>query len=203
MNKWLQRHAHTTERQERLKIWNDLQLNSKVIWSANHWEAINDLREERKPLAHLKVNLTQARQEVTITIHNLEGECLDIIYMVEKLNSLMILGKLASEFEDSVTNDVYPRAKMDIVGLINWIELNGASEQGRVKRERWSKLTDGNKWTKKHEEALKKMKALKRNIKDLQNVELEKAKMHMIDYVPKELEKECFEIVDIMKRIKN
>ena len=64
-------------------------------------------------------------------------------------------------------------------------------------------MTDGNEWTKKHEEALKKMKALKRNIKDLQNVELEKAKMHMIDYAPKELEKKCFEIVDIMKRIKN
>ena len=46
------------------------------------------------------------------------------------------------------------------------------------------------------------MKVLKRNIKDLQNVELEKAKMHTIDYVPKKLEKECFEIVDIMKIIK-
>ena len=179
-----------------------MQLNSRVVWSANHLDALNDLREERNPLDNPKVNLTQARQEVAITIPNLERECLDTIYMVEKLNSLMMLGKLASEFEDSVINVVYPGAKMDIAGLINWIELNGASEQGRVKRERWSKLTDGNEWTKKHEEALKKMKDLKRNIKDLQNVELEKAKMQMIDYVAKELEKECFEIVDIMKRIK-
>ena len=62
-------------------------------------------------------------------------------------------------------------------------------------------MINGNEWTKKHEEALKEMKVLKRNIKDLQNVELEKAKMHTIDYVPKKLEKECFEIVDIMKRI--
>ena len=98
-----------------MKIWDDLQLNSKVIWSADHLDAINDLREERKPLAHLKVNLTQARQEIAIAI-NLEGECLDIIYMVEKLNSLMI-GKLASEFEVSVINVVYPRAKVDIAGL--------------------------------------------------------------------------------------
>ena len=201
MDKWLKRQAHTTEGQERQKIWSDLQLNSKVTWSPDHLDAINDLREERKPLAHPKVNLTQARQEVAITIPNLEGECLDIIYMVEKLSSLMMLGKLASEFEVSVINVVYPGAKMGIAGLINWIKLNGASEQGKVKRGRWSKLTNGNEWTKKHEEALKEMKVLKRNIKDLQNVELEKAKMHMIDYVPKELEKECFEIVDIMKRI--
>ena len=115
----------------------------------------------------------------------------------------MMLGKLASTFEDSVINVVYPSAKMDIAGLINWIELNGASEQGRVKRERWSKVTDGNEWTKKHEEALKKMKALKRNIEDedLQDVEFEEVKKHMIDFVPPELKQECFEIVDIMERI--
>ena len=204
MNKWLKNHGNTREGQERQIIWDYLQTNSNVVWCDDHVDAIKNLKEVRNPLAHpKKINLTQARQEVPKTIPNLESECLDIIYMVEKLSSLMMLGKLASEFEDSVINVVYPGAKMDIAGLINWIELNEASEQGKVKRERWSKLTDGNEWTKKHEEALKKMKTLKRNIEDedLQDVELEEAKKHVTDYVPPELKQECFEIVDIMERI--
>ena len=204
MEKWLKNHGSTQEGQERQIIWDYLQENSNVVWCDDHVDAIKDLKEVRNPLAHpKKVNLTQARQEVTITIPSREGPCLDIINIVEKLSSLMMLGKLASKFEDSVINVVYPGANMDIAGLINWIELNEASEQGRVKKERWSKLTDGNEWTKKHEEALKKMKALNRNIEDedLQDVEFEEAKKHMTDYAPPKLKQQCFEIVEIMERI--
>ena len=126
-----------------------------------------------------------------------------MIDTVEKIHSLMKLGKLAGQFlkgvykfvfnEEPKEENKYPRSIQDIQKSLNKKEKP---------YERWMHLKGEIDWNNDHHEALGKMQNLERKERPkmclFQDVILDTAKKYVVDFVP---EDKCDDVINLIKKL--
>ena len=168
-----------------------------------YWKTIKKLRQLRNPVAHpRKVNLDGARSQIHKYLPKKEEQCLYIIKVVERVNGLMKLGKLACQFKHEVVSFVYSQniqqgyKSANVEQMFKRLTRNKKLPLGTNQNKRWEILKGHMQWTKKHDDALAELKTLNRDVPVLQDVKLSVAKEYAADFVSENLTDQCVEIID-------
>lgn len=183
--------------------WKEFQSYNNIEWTEEHWHAISEIKGIRNRDAHPEtIHYSRVKQQITEDYVHWETQLRDIIKMSRKLNCLLVLGQFAYGFQEAISTVVcLERKKMKITELISMLKSSKSNEKGKAECARWDELVQGKKWTTNHEKTLERLMDLKRDECILQNIDFDDAKKEVVDYIPKELKSECFDIIDIMKNI--
>lgn len=205
MQNWLHQNEQTPEGEKQKQLLIDI-LSLGTEYEVNfdiYWQVMLKLRQLGNPIAHPhKVSLNDARSQIQRYLPRKEKECLYIIMIVEKLNCLMKLGKLASSFQDDVTSFVWnSKETRGIHAMTSWLRENAEDRTARELCERWMYLTDGKDWTKNHDHVLEVMITFKRETLILQDVELDTTKKYIVEFVSEEQKDPCIDIINTMKKL--
>ena len=205
MYEWLEENKESDEGQEGKRLYNhalSLQKANKKLHKLKR--AKTQLKNIRSSPAHPnKVDLDDARSDIEIYLPSRKDECLHMIDTVEKIHSLMKLGKLAGQFlkgvykfvfnEEPKEENKYPRSIQDIQKSLNKKEKP---------YERWMHLKGEIDWNNDHHEALGKMQNLERKERPkmclFQDVILDTAKKYVVDFVP---EDKCDDVINLIKKL--